>query len=557
MLGANTSGYQTGHEFLGTGRYMLQFASRPPAAGGPVVDANEFTFYSGISNLDFEIGDGNPAAIAIRYHVAQHCTLSHMEIKVGQGRAGLEDVGNNASDLLIEGGDYGIISVRTSPAWQFLLMDSTIEGQRKAAIHTQEVGMTLVRDRIAHTPVAIEIAQGMVEQLYGRDLTLEDIRRTALVLGDAARAHHQVTLEHIVCRDVPILVEHGSGGLSQLATLHAPSAHYVEQRLAIGLVIGPDGRERGVTVEHKETISSAASVISDIPALPPMTQWANVHDLGVKGDGATDDTAALQAAIDSHRTLYLPTGSYRIKATLHLRPDSVLIGFNPSTTVITPPENDPAFTGEGDAVPLVESARGGNAILSGIGIDTGNVAPRAAGLVWMASPHSMVDDVNFAAGHGRIGANFRGPAAAASTAGRTRAATHRGIRAPWPEHCRDPVSQPLDTRRWRRHPARHLDIQHQRQGRPSRREHHHPHRRLPDVLRTSHAARDTVPSRVQLDYLRAADRGGKSRRRRLLHRRPPGRAQHHLRQSLYLSRLAQRQAQTQRRRIVRLHRHSL
>jgi hypothetical protein len=76
VLGANTPGYQEGHEFLGTGRYMLQFASRPPAAGGPVIDANEFTFYSGIGNLDFEMGDGNPAAIAIRYHVAQHCYLS-------------------------------------------------------------------------------------------------------------------------------------------------------------------------------------------------------------------------------------------------------------------------------------------------------------------------------------------------------------------------------------------------------------------------------------------------------------------------------------------------
>jgi hypothetical protein len=406
VLGANTPGYQEGHEFLGTGRYMLQFASRQPAAGGPVVDANEFTFYSGISNLDFEIADGNPAAIAIRYHVAQHCYLSHMQIKVGQGRAGLEDVGNNASDLHIEGGDYGIISVRTAPAWQFLLMDSTIEGQRTAAIHTEEAGMTLVRDRIAHAPVAVEIARGRVEQLYGRDLTLEDIRRTALVLGDAAKAHHQVTLEHIVCRHVPVLVERGSGGLSQLATLRAPGAHYIEHRLAIGLTISPDGRERGVTVEHKETVSSAEPVASDIPAFPPMAQWANVHDLGVKGNGTTDDTAALQAAIDSHHAVYLPTGSYRVKATLHLRPDSVLIGFNPSTTVITPPENDPAFTGEGDAVPLVESAGGGDAILSGIGIDTGNVAPRAAGLVWRAGPHSMVDDVNFAAGHGRIGASF-------------------------------------------------------------------------------------------------------------------------------------------------------
>ncbi len=419
VLGANTPDYQEGHEFLGTGRYMLQFASRKSNPGEPVVDANEFTFYSGINNVDFEIGDGNPAAIAIRFHVAQHSYLSHMNIKVGQGRAGLEDVGNNASDLHIEGGDYGIISVRTSPAWQFLLMDSTIEGQRKAAIHTQEVGMTLVRDRLAHAPVAIEITQGMVEQLYGRDLTFEDIRRTALILGDASKAHHEVTLDNIICRQVPVFVE-ATATVPALRTLRAPAPRYVETHLAIGLAIGPDGRERGVTAEHKESTAAEAAVKTDIPALPPMSEWANVHDLGVKGDGQADDTAALQAAVDSHRVLYFPTGSYKVSKTIHLRADSVLIGFNPSTTVITDPENDPAFAGDGDAIPLVESAKGGDAIISSIGIYTGNVAPRAAGLVWMAGPHSFLDDVNFAAGHGRIGANFGGgrpPAGAGAQAG--------------------------------------------------------------------------------------------------------------------------------------------
>lgn len=440
VLGANTPGYQEGHEFLGTGRYMLQFASRRVNPGEPVVDANEFTFYSGINNVDFEIGDGNPAAIAIRFHVAQHSYLSHMNIRVGQGRAGLEDVGNNASDLHIEGGDYGIISVRTSPMWQFLLMDSTIEGQRKAAIHTQEVGMTLVRDRLAHAPVAVEITPGMVEQLYGRDLTFEDIRRTALVLGDASKAHHEVTLDHIICRQVPTFVE-ATASVPALRTLRAPAPSYVEEHLAIGLAIGPDGRERGVTVEHKESTAAAALVKSDIPALPPMSEWANVHDLGVKGDGQADDTAALQAAVDSHRVLYFPTGSYKVFKTIHLRADSVLIGFNPSTAVITDPENDPAFAGDGDAIPLVESARGGDAIISGIGIDTGNVAPRAAGIVWMAGPHSMLDDVNFAAGHGRIGQTFGrppqgalgqrgpgagGPGAANAAAGRAGAAGARG-----------------------------------------------------------------------------------------------------------------------------------
>ena len=52
--------------------------------------------------------------------------VQHMRFQVGDGRAALEDVGNGAIDLQIEGGEYGIISVRTSPAWQFLLMDSSI-----------------------------------------------------------------------------------------------------------------------------------------------------------------------------------------------------------------------------------------------------------------------------------------------------------------------------------------------------------------------------------------------------------------------------------------------
>lgn len=399
LLGPATPGYQEGHEFLGTGRYMLQFASRPPAPGESVVDANEFTFYSGISNLDFEIGEGNPAAIAVRFHVAQHSFLQHMRLQVGGGRAALEDVGNGASDLQIEGGEYGIVSVRTSPAWQFLLMDSSFEGQRRAAIHTQEVGMTLVRDRIAHTPVAVEIAPGMTEQLYGRDLVLEDIGNSAVVLGRVLKAHHQVTLDHVVCNNVPQLVR-GEPGSSGVFALKGDSHPYVEEHLAIGLEIGPDGRERGVQIQHRERTGTSKPAASDIPPLPPMGEWVNVHTLGVKGDGS-DDTAALQAAIDGHRALYLPSGTYRVTSTLRLRPESVLIGFNPSTTVIAATNESSNFTGQGEAVPVVESAQGGAAILAGIAISTTDQDRRAAELVWRAGPRSLVDDVNLRAGFGR------------------------------------------------------------------------------------------------------------------------------------------------------------
>lgn len=399
FLAAKTSGFQNGHEFLGTGRYMLQFASYRPAVGGAVVDANEFTFYSGISNVDFEIGEGNPAAIAVRFHVAQHSFLQHMRFQVGSGRAALEDVGNGAHDLQIEGGDYGIISVRTSPAWQFLLMDSSLTGQRRAAIHTQEVGMTLIRDRIAHTPIAVEVTPGMTEQLYARDLDLEDISESAVVTGDTGKAHHQVTLDHIVCRNVRRLVQ-GTSGSDDRFSVRGSSHPYIEEHLTIGVSIGPDGRERGVEVEHRERAATGTTLPSDVPRLPAMQDWINVRSLGVKGDGS-DDTEALQAAINGHRILYFPSGTYRVTDTLRLRADSVMIGFHPSTTRISVTNDSTRFTGDGDAVPVIESAEGGAAILTGIGISTGTLDHRAAGLVWRAGRASLVDDVNFGIGFAR------------------------------------------------------------------------------------------------------------------------------------------------------------
>ena len=137
-------------------------------------------------------------------------------------------------------------------------------------------------------------------------------------------------------------------------------------------------------MHHSERAGDAKAVPSDIPALPPMQQWANVHTLGVKGDGS-DDTAAIQAAINAHRVLYFPSGTYRISNTLQLKPDSVLIGFNPVTTVFVATDEDKNFTGQGDPVPMVESAKGGAAIMTGLGILTSPTDRRAAGLVWTST----------------------------------------------------------------------------------------------------------------------------------------------------------------------------
>lgn len=133
VLADDTSGFQTGPA------YMVFFAGsrpgtlssrfeKPPTPGTVppsfVPDANPGTFYSAISNIDFEIGKGDAGAVAVRFHSAQHCFLAHMDFRLGSALAALYDVGNESEDLRFYGGQYGIITGRPSPGWQFTLIDS-------------------------------------------------------------------------------------------------------------------------------------------------------------------------------------------------------------------------------------------------------------------------------------------------------------------------------------------------------------------------------------------------------------------------------------------------
>ncbi len=399
VLPANSPDFQSGPD-----HYLLWFTDERTPAGQPIADASEFTFYSALSNINFELGDGNPSAVAIRFNVAQHSFVAHADFKVGAARAALEAVGNQAHDIHVHGGDYGIITGKTSAAWQFLLMDSTFDHQRKAAISTHEAGFTLIRDRISDVPVAIEIPPEQVEQLYGRDLQLDRVA-TGLQLGDAKNLRNEINLTNVAC-------SHVKRFLAAVAAAQWPSApFYVEEHLSLGLDIGPDGREQGIRLHHHERITSAqpAPLRTDIPNQPPMSEWTNVRTLGVIADGVADDTAAVQRAIDGHRVLYFPSGMYRLTGSLHLRPDSVLIGFSPFTTQFTLIDADPRFQAGGSAIPLLIAPPRGRNIVTGFGISTGNLNPRACGIEWRAGPASLLEDTEFIRGHDEAG-RFFGPA---------------------------------------------------------------------------------------------------------------------------------------------------
>lgn len=427
FLGPRTPGFQSDE------RQMVFFAGNRPESGKADLehatvegldryypeDANPGTFYSAMSNIDIEIAEGNPAAVGIRGRYAQHCYLSHMDFRLRDAFAGIHDTGNIAEDLRFFGGRHGLVTRTPSPGWQFTLMDSSFEGQTEASIRTYETGLTLIRPSFRNTPTAVAVEPGHTEQLWMSDARMESLTGPALEISRESSVRTQITLENIACRNVPTFAHFRESG----KVVSGKGQVYRVREFIHGLSfddVGGDGEVR--TESQIDSLANMpAPAPSDVRTLPAQETWANLAALGAKGDGKTDDTVAIEAAIDRYKAIYLPTGTYRVTRPIRLKPDTVLIGLHPYTTRLAIEDGTPAFMGvpepapkgnnpwrppsilfPGNATPLLEAPQGGANIVTGIGLDTGGNNPGATACLWKAGADSMLDDVKFLGGHGSV-----------------------------------------------------------------------------------------------------------------------------------------------------------
>lgn len=401
VLSANSPGFaHPDADDKGQGRYMIWFMGDTRKPGKPIPDAHPGTFYSGISNIDLRIEDGNPAAVALRTHFAQHGIVSHVDLHIENGKAGVFDVGNEMQDVRFFGGEYGIYTTKPSPGWPFMMLDTYFEGQRHAAIHSREAGLTIVRMQVKKVPMVLETEEGLTERLYIEDARFEDVSGPALVVSSEDNSFTQFNLRRIACRNVPVLMHLRESGRE----IKAPASIYRVDSLTHGQQMDSLTAEPSVRTTQKiEALAELPPMPrTDIPELPPVSGWVSVRNLGARGDGTTDDTKAIQAAIDSHPVVYFPSGWYRVSDTIRLRPDTVLIGLHPMATQLVVTDHTEAFAGFGAPKPLLDVPKGGNAIVTGIGLDAGGSNPRAVAAVWRSGARSYMNDVKFIGGHGTM-----------------------------------------------------------------------------------------------------------------------------------------------------------
>src|SRR6201987_4655682 len=403
VVAPHTPYFQTGPA------YMVFFAGNHPSQIGEsglpekIEDASPGTFYSAMSNIDIEIQDGNPGAVGVRARYAQHCYLAHMDFHIGSGLAGIHDGGNVAQDVHFYGGQYGIWTRKPSPGWQFSVIDATFEGQSVAAIREHEAGLTLIRPQFKNVPTAIEIDPKYSDELWIKDGRMENISGPAVIISNERNAHTEVNMENVACSHVPIFASYRESG-KQVA---ASSEIYAVKIFSHGLQYQDLGAVGAIQDIYQTAQLSALPepVKSDILALPPMDTWVNIRSLGARGDGTADDTDALKKAIAEHHTIYFPSGQYRVTDTITLKPDTVLIGLQPSVTRIILADGTPAFQGVASPKPLLETPEDGTNIVTGIGLYTNGMNPRAVAAKWMAGSDSLMNDVRFLGGHATVHPN--------------------------------------------------------------------------------------------------------------------------------------------------------
>lgn len=401
ILVKNSPGFQpetTGD--INQEKYMIWFTGNKVTAENKPQDANPGTFYSAISNIDFRIEDGNPIAVVLRTHYAQHGFVSHAVLNIGNGKAGISEVGNELENVQFLGGDYGITSGPTSPSWPMMLVDTYFEGQRKAAMQCRNSGMAIVNMQVKNTPVVVEIAEGATDRFYFENCLFENISDAAIILDDRESTLMQINMLNTDCSEVPVLARFRK---SERKITNKQKAYRVKE-FSYGLIMNDlnDNSKFATVVDIEQLEQVSTSLKNNIPALPPMEKWVNIRLLGAKGDGETDDTQVFQDAISKYETIFVPQGWYRITETLKMKPGTKLIGLHPWATQFVLKESEPWFSGFGGPRAMIESSEGGDDQLNGIGISTGGYNYRAVGCKWMAGEKSYMNDIKFAGGHGTM-----------------------------------------------------------------------------------------------------------------------------------------------------------
>jgi hypothetical protein len=381
-------------------------------------------------NLDIVIGEGNPGAIALRHQAAEGSAIEDCTIDVAHGLTGIQGgigSGGSSAGVTVIGGRVGLDFTGYMSGTQPtpVITGFTLVGQTEAAIRSTSrqtlvaVGLKIVADRCAGP--LIQVGKGLQANHGALTMVDSEIEFSGAALARDERvvvsSDRGVYLDNVFARHVTkvmldpeqkLELTGNPKGWLHVRQFAVPSSPRDNQGNTYRYPVYVDGRLveslRTVTPDHAPPAGLQAQHLwaTQFPSFESHGA-TNVKDApyGAKGDGQTDDTAAIQRAINEHEIVFLPKGCYLLTRTLELKPRTKLIGVGQTMSLLVPAKSG-AFADAKNPAPMVRTADSADAatVLAFLGFYTPANVEGAQSLHWCSGGRSVFRGVEI---HGRGG----------------------------------------------------------------------------------------------------------------------------------------------------------
>ncbi|KAF3920271.1 hypothetical protein AA313_de0208584 [Arthrobotrys entomopaga] len=319
---------------------MAVIDSDPYESDGSNWYTNQNNFFRAVRNFVIDL-TATPAGTGIHWQVAQASSLINIVFNMGntdsQGIFMDNGSGGFMSDLTFNGGKLGAFLGNQ----QFTTRNFIFNGCKTAILMNWNWGWTFKSLNIKNCGVGLDMTTGgAAAQNVGSVLILDSqISDTPIGVKTVTSASSMpvtggtLVIDNLATTNVPAIVADMSGG----AILAGSSGPMIVDSWGQGRVYSPSGGKRVQGAlspkPNKPTalLSSNGAIFersrpqyADVPA----SQIVSARSCGAKGDGQTDDTAALQALINDNvgKVIFIDHGVYKLTSTLYIPANTKIVG---------------------------------------------------------------------------------------------------------------------------------------------------------------------------------------------------------------------------------------
>ncbi|KAI9279502.1 pectate lyase superfamily protein-domain-containing protein [Umbelopsis sp. AD052] len=413
---------------------MAVVDSDPYGSNGYNWFGNTNNFYRQVRNFVIDLTQTSATATTtgIHWQVAQATSLTNIVFQMSTasntGHQGIwmeNGSGGFMSDLVFNGGKFGM----WVGSQQFTSRNLTFNSAQTAIYMNWNWAWTFKTININNCQKGIDMTAGGATNQGVGSILLQDatISNTPIgVLSDTSassspKASGSLLLDNVKLTNVPAVVKSDSGTTILAGTTGSSTIASWGQGTVYTTTGGSGTFQQGnlPSAPSKPSALLGTHGFFERPR-PQYEQYAvssfyNVKSAGAKGDGSTDDTAALQAAINNYagcKIIFIPAGNYLVTSTITVPAGSRIVGEAWSTILAGGTTTWQSKTSLSPVFKVGNAGDSGTAELSDLVFSTKGPQPGAVLVEWnIRDPSGQQGaagmwDVHFRVG-GAVGTNLQ------------------------------------------------------------------------------------------------------------------------------------------------------